>query len=110
LAADVEALICELRRRNPRWGARRISFELGRRGLEAAPSRATVHRVLSRNGLVSAQEQQHRRKYRRWQRDAPMQLWQLDLVGGVMLADGRECKMLTGIDDHSRFVVVSAVL
>jgi hypothetical protein len=37
-------------------------------------------------------------------------LWQRDLVGRVFLADGRECKMLTGIDDHSRFVMVAAVL
>jgi hypothetical protein len=39
-----------------------------------------------------------------------MALWQLDLVGGIYLADGRECKMLSGIDDHSRFVVSAAVL
>ncbi|WP_327584615.1 integrase core domain-containing protein [Nonomuraea sp. NBC_00507] len=39
-----------------------------------------------------------------------MHLWQLDLVGGIYLADGRECKMLTGIDDHSRFVVIATVL
>jgi len=39
-----------------------------------------------------------------------MQLWQMDLVGGVFLSDGRECKMLTGIDDHSRFAVIAAVL
>ncbi|WP_438306147.1 helix-turn-helix domain-containing protein [Streptomyces sp. HUAS TT11] len=63
LSADVEAEICELRRRYPRWGARRISHELTARGLEAAPSRATVHRVLSRNGLVRTQEQQNPRKY-----------------------------------------------
>jgi transposase InsO family protein len=106
----VEALVCEMRRSHPRWGARRITFELGQSGVAVAPSRATVHRILVRNGLVRAQPQQHRRKYRRWQREAPMHLWQLDLVGGVFLADGRECKMLTGIDDHSRFVVVAAVL
>ncbi|WSK15915.1 helix-turn-helix domain-containing protein [Streptomyces celluloflavus] len=70
LSAEVEAEICELRRRHPRWGARRISHELSGRGLDSAPSRATVHRVLSRNGLVRAQEQQHPRKYRRWQREA----------------------------------------
>ena len=63
-----------------------------------------------RNGLVDPQDQRHKRKYRRWQRDAPMQLWQLDLVGGVPLADGRECKLVTGIDDHSRFVVISTVV
>ena len=109
-AADVEALICEVRRANPRWGARRISHELAQRGAVPAPSRATVHRVLSRNGMVAAQDQRHKRKYRRWQRAVPMHLWQLDIVGGLMLADGRECKILTGIGDHSRFVVVSAVL
>jgi len=110
VSAEVEALACEMRRAHPRWGARRIAFELERSGVVAAPSRATVHRVLVRNGLVRRQEQQHRRKYKRWQREAPMHLWQLDLVGGVFLKDGRECKMLTGIDDHSRFVVVAAVL
>jgi transposase len=107
--AEVEAVVCEMRRPHPRWGARRIAFELGRTAV-AAPSRATVHRILERNGLVVAQEQQHRRKYKRWQREAPMHLWQLDLVGAIYLADGRECKMLTGIDDHPRFVVIAAVL
>jgi transposase InsO family protein len=110
LCAYVEALICQMRREHPRWGARRISHELGRKGLEQVPSRATVHRVLMRNGLVDPQAQQHKRKYKSWQRQAPMHLWQLDIVGGVPLADGRECKLLTGIDDHSRFVVVATVL
>lgn len=110
VAAEVEALVCELRRAHPRWGARRIAFELSETGVPTPPSRATVHRILVRNGLVRHQEQQHRRKYKRWQRETPMHLWQLDLVGGIYLADGRECKMLTGIDDHSRFVVVAAVL
>jgi transposase InsO family protein len=110
VSAEVEALACEMRRAHPRWGARRIAFELAQAGVASPPSRATVHRVLVRNGLVRRQEQQHRRKYKRWQREAPMHLWQLDLVGGIFLVDGRECKMLTGIDDHSRFIVVAAVL
>jgi transposase InsO family protein len=110
MLAEVEALICELRRSHPRWGARRLVFELSGRRVSPVPARATVHRVLVRNGLVLAQEQRHRRKYKRWQRETPMQLWQMDLVGGVFLSDGRECKMLTGIDDHSRFAVIAAVL
>ncbi|MFI9332164.1 helix-turn-helix domain-containing protein [Kitasatospora sp. NPDC052868] len=72
LPAEVEALVCEMRRSHPRWGARRIAFEIERAGAESAPSRATVHRVLTRNGLVRPQEQQHRRKYKRWQRETPM--------------------------------------
>jgi hypothetical protein len=27
-----------------------------------------------------------------------------------LLADGRECKVITGIDDHSRFCVIAAVV
>jgi transposase InsO family protein len=108
--AEVESLVCRLRREHPRWGARRIAFELGQRGTVPVPGRATVHRILARNGLVKPQEQRHGRKYKRWQRDAPMQLWQLDIVGGVPLAGGREAKIVTGIDDCSRFVVVSAVI
>jgi len=100
--------VCELRRAHPRWGARRIAFEAAQRGASPAPSRATVHRVLERNGLVVPQAQRHKRKYKRWQRETPMALWQLDLVGGIYLADRRECKMLSGIDDHSRFVVCAA--
>jgi hypothetical protein len=39
-----------------------------------------------------------------------MELWQMDVVGGVLLADGSECKVLTGIDDHSRFVMCAGVM
>ena len=39
-----------------------------------------------------------------------MELWQMDVVGGVLLADGRQCKVLTGIDDHSRFIVCAGVM
>jgi transposase len=33
ISAEVEALICELRRSHPRWGARRLVFELAERGI-----------------------------------------------------------------------------
>lgn len=34
----------------------------------------------------------------------------MDVVGGVLLADGTECKVLTGVDDHSRFCVCAGVM
>ena len=74
LAAETEALVCELRQAHPRWGARRIAWELAQRDTAGAPSRATVHRVLVRNAMVVPQEQRHQRKYKRWQREAPMAL------------------------------------
>ena len=41
---------------------------------------------------------------------ARLQVVQLDLVGGVHLADGREVKMVSGIDDHSRYVVIAELV
>ncbi|GAA2999779.1 hypothetical protein GCM10017559_20740 [Streptosporangium longisporum] len=110
--AAVEALICELRRNHPRWGAHRLVWELTRRPCPGAvPSRATVHRVLVRHGLVQLTPRGRRREdYTRWQRSEPMQLWQMDIVGGIMLADGTECKIVTGVDDHSRYCVAATVV
>lgn len=110
ITPDVEALICEMRRHHRRWGARRIAYEMTLEIGGRAPSRSTIHRVLVRNGLVNSQEQQYKRLYKRWARETPMHLWQLDIVGGVFLVDGREHKVLTAIDDHSRFVVAATVL
>jgi len=39
-----------------------------------------------------------------------MELWQLDVTGSVFLADGSECKLISGIDDHSRFCVIATVV
>jgi transposase InsO family protein len=39
-----------------------------------------------------------------------MELWQMDVVGGFALADGRRVKVLSGVDDHSRFCVSAHVM
>jgi hypothetical protein len=39
-----------------------------------------------------------------------MELWQMDVMGGVFLVDGSELKVVTGIDDHSRFCVSAMVV
>ena len=97
-----------LRGAHPRWGPRRLGYELGRSGISPVPSRSTIYRVLVRHGLVPARKRKRRRQdYKRWQREAPMQLWQLDVTGSVFLADGTECKLISGIDDHSRFCVIA---
>jgi hypothetical protein len=81
-------------------------FELARMGCPGPlPSRITVHRILVRHGLVDERPRRRRREdYLRWERDRPMELWQMDIVGGIMLADGREAKVVTGVDDHSRLL------
>jgi transposase InsO family protein len=112
ISPEVEAAICEMRRAHPRWGQRRIEFELGRTGSPGPiPSVSTIYRVLVRHGLVDAVPRRRRRQdYKRWQRDRPMELWQLDIVDGVRLADGTDTKIVTGVDDHSRFCVIATVV
>jgi transposase InsO family protein len=39
-----------------------------------------------------------------------MQLWQMDVMGGVKLDDGTELKIVTGGDDHSRFCIVAGLV
>jgi len=110
IPAQVEAVICELRRAHRRWGPRRLVFELDRRGYPGL-SRSTVYRVLVRHWLIEPVPRRRRRdQYIRWERPVPMQLWQLDVTASVFLADGRECKIITGVDDHSRFCVIATVV
>jgi len=111
MSAVVEAQLLEWRRRHPGWGPRRLAHEAARAGLDPVPSRSGVYRCLVRAGLVEAVPRRRRdEKWKRWERGAPMELWQLDVVGGIALADGAELKALTGIDDHSRFCVSAALL
>jgi transposase len=111
LDADIEALICQWRGTHPRWGPRRLLFELGKARVSPLPSRSTIYRVLVRHGLVPARKRKRRRQdYKRWQREEPMQLWQLDVTGSVFLADGTELKLISGLDDCSRFCVIATVV
>jgi transposase InsO family protein len=105
MTAAVEVALAELRLAHPSWGPRRLAFELARR--EAVPvSESAAYRALVRLNLIDPAARRPRdRKWKRWERAAPMELWQMDVVGGFVLADGTRAKALTGIDDHSRFCV-----
>jgi transposase len=116
MPATVEAHLCELRRHHPGWGQRRLAHELVRVGVDPAPGLTSIYRALVRNGLIQPRLIQPRPRrrakasYRRWERAQPMELWQLDIMGGIWLTDGRELKAVTGIDDHSRFCVAAGLV
>lgn len=107
----VEVWVLEARRRNPDWGPRRLVHEAVRAGVDPLPSRSGIYRLLRRANLIDPTARRKRdRRFKRWERGGAMELWQMDVVGGVLLADGREAKVLTGIDDHSRFVVCGGLM
>jgi transposase len=110
--AEIEARICELRREHPGWGARRIEYQLTRLGVNPPPSRSSIYRCLRRHQLIEFRRRRKRRdEFRRWERERPMQLWQMDVMGGVLLAaEATELKVVTGVDDHSRFCIAAGLV
>src|SRR5438105_3962525 len=109
--SGVEAMVLEMRRSHAYWGARRIAYELTRKAVQPAPSESAVYRCLVRAGVIDPITRHRRREtWKRWERAAPMELWQLDVVHGFALADGTSAKALTGIDDHSRFCISARLM
>jgi transposase len=91
MSPAVEARIVEIRRAHPAWGADRIGYQLQQDGVGPVPGRTSIYRALVRNGLVvPGQRKRRRADYRRWERARPMELWQMDVVGGFHLADSTE--------------------
>lgn len=104
MSADVEVAIATMRHAHPSWGPRRLSFELAKKGIKVSESAA--YRALGRLNLIDPSGRRRRdKKWKRWERGTPMELWQMDTVGGFVLADGTRAKALTGVDDHSRFCI-----
>lgn len=111
MAPVAEARVLELRRQRPHWGPVSIRHQLGREEFAPLPSISGIYRALLRHGLIDPRARRKRLPtYKRWERGRPMELWQMDVVGGVLLDDGSECKVLTGVDDHSRFCVCAGIM
>jgi hypothetical protein len=68
----------------------------------AVPSRSSIYWCLKRHGLIDLRRRRKcREDFGRWERDRLMQLWQIDVMGGVMLEDGAELKVVTGLDPEN---------
>ena len=116
--AAVEVLVAEMRRKHPRWGSKRIRMQLLRIPVPGmvVPSARTINRILLRHGLAQPRPRKRPRdSFVRFERPGPMQLWQVDIVSGLRLVNPvtgelREAKIVTGVDDHSRFCVMAKVV
>jgi transposase InsO family protein len=103
IEAELEARICRLRCNHPRWGARRIRSELARAGLDP-PAVSTIHQALKRNQLVAAGRPRRPKASKRFERQLPNDLWQIDATE-VALADGAKRWVLDCLDDHARYLL-----
>ena len=90
----IEARLITLRSEHPDWGPLALGYELAEEGLSPVPSRSAIHRCLLWHGLITAEPRKRKRAdYRRWERSRAMELWQMDVMGGVFLTDGTELSL-----------------
>jgi transposase InsO family protein len=69
------------------------------------PSRATIARILTRHGRVTAQPQKKPKSaYLRFEAGQPNECWQSDFTH-YRLATGADIEVITWLDDHSRYAL-----
>jgi transposase InsO family protein len=104
LSAEMEARVLAVRDEHPAWGGRKIRRRLQDLTHHSVPSASTITAVLHRNGRIASAAGAGHRRFVRFERAAPNELWQMDYKGHFATAAGR-CHPLTVVDDHSRYAV-----
>lgn len=107
---EVVQAIVELRRQlasdGHDAGPATIAYHLAQRR-DGVPSRATIWRILKREGLITPQPQKRpRSSLLRFEADLPNETWQTDITHW-QLAAGEHVEILNIIDDHSRLFLRS---
>ena len=101
---EMEQTIVELRSKHPAWGGRKLERRLLNLGHTGVPRPSTITAILTRHDLLDPKESAKHKAFRRFERVAPNELWQMDFKGDFKLSQGR-CYPLTILDDHSRFAI-----
>lgn len=109
LPVAVEALILDLKREYPNWGAPKIREKIIKKYPDVKPpAKSTAHAVLDRNGLVRKRKGRKRFKAQGTTLThvkEPNQLWCADYKGEFMLGNKQYCYPLTITDYASRFLL-----
>ena len=99
-AAAIEARVEALRRAHG-WSGGKLQLLLASEGVVV--SRRTIDRIIRRRGLI-APEDRPQTAWRRFERQRPNELWQMDFKGQYPCRGGA-CFPLTVLDDHSRYAI-----
>lgn len=99
----MELRIVDVRNAHPTWGARKIQRFMADKGEMDLPAASTINDILKRNGCISEAASEQHTPWKRFERDRPNALWQMDYKGHFGMTNGRRCHGLTILDDHSRF-------
>ena len=104
-AAAVERRVVSLRRQNPTWGPRKLHRRLQDLGAQQLPAVSTFGRILKRRDCIEPRQSAAHQPLRRFERERPNELWQMDFKGDFALQGGGRCYPLTVLDDCSRYLV-----
>lgn len=99
----IEELILNARVNHPTWGARKLKRFLLNKGYDNLPAISTISDILKRNGCISKHESETHTPWKRFEKDYPNQLWQMDFKGHFAMLNNDRCHPLTILDDHSRY-------
>ena len=108
LPFQVEALIVQLKKEHPSWGAPKIREKIRRlHSPISLPAISTVHAVLDRHNLVTRgrKPRYHAQGTTLSRPTRPNDLWCADYKGEFVLADKRYCYPLTITDFASRYLI-----
>ena len=83
------------------WGGKKLRKLLKDEGIYLSVS--TINRIIRRNGRLNP-KRCHKPALKRFERERPNQLWQMDFKGEWSITEGK-CYPLSIVDDHSRFAV-----
>jgi transposase InsO family protein len=107
VAQEIVALRHQLAQEGHDCGAATIAYHLAGQQTDEVPSRATIWRILKREGLIVPQPQKRPRcSLIRFEADLPNETWQTDITHWH-LAAGEHAEILNFIDDHSRLFLAS---
>ena len=109
LPIEIEAVILDIKRTYPNWGAPKIREKMRKKhpGVRL-PAKSTVHAVLARNNLVTVKKKRKRGKSHGTvltHVKNPNELWCADYKGEFMLGNKSYCYPLTITDYSSRFLL-----
>jgi transposase InsO family protein len=105
----IDRYVVGLRKNDPEWGSKKLHKiilnhkEQGIYQHSTVPCKATITKILKRNGLVPSNRSKQSKGFERFEYDYPNELWQMDYKGYFRLLNKEICYPLTITDDHSRY-------
>ena len=104
ISQEMVSLILQIRGKSS-WGGRKLRKVMQNEGIESLPCEATFNRILLRCGKVDEEASERSKRFIRFEREEPNELWQMDFKGHFKLHTVGRCHPLTILDDHSRFSI-----